>query len=125
MGIASNRLSSHWPTSVHDHWVTLQSRKLTPLPVARGDSLERREVLSWSEPTLSHSVPTERTSPSARSTGALLPPGKLAEQSSLARRAGPSKTQLTLLFRATHYRLSYSALALLRIGMPGSASFQS
>src|SRR5215831_19421200 len=73
METASIRHSSRRLTSVHTHSVTLRSRRLTPLLVARVDSLEPRGALPWSARTLWHSVPMERTSPSAHSTGPLLP----------------------------------------------------
>src|SRR5258706_16157937 len=87
MGIASIRHFSRRPISAHIHLVTSQSRRLTRSPAARADSLEPRGALSWSERTWSHSVPTERTSPSARSTGASLPRGQLTEKLNLARRS--------------------------------------
>src|SRR5262245_530093 len=88
METTSIRHMSHRPTLVHDHLVTLRSRKLTALLVARVDSPAPRGALSWSEPTSSPSAPMERTSLSARSAGALLPRAQLTEPSSLARTSG-------------------------------------
>src|SRR5215471_3846988 len=67
MGTESIRHLSRPPTSVHNHLATLRSPRLTQLLGARVDSLEPREALPWSARISSHSAPTERTSPSARS----------------------------------------------------------
>src|SRR6266478_9414160 len=53
--------------------LSLPSRKFTPLLVGRVDSRVPRGALPCTARTSWHPVPTERTSPSAHSTGPLLP----------------------------------------------------
>jgi len=100
MGIASIRHFSRRPISVQHRLVTSRSRKLTPLLAARADSPEPRGALSWSEHTWSHQVPTERTSPSARFTGALLPQAQLTE-SGLLRAERRCRAEVYILFPAS------------------------
>src|SRR5215831_9382566 len=56
-----------------------RSRKFTSLLVGQVDSRVRRGALPCIARTSWHSVTMERTSPSAHSTGRLLPPAQLSE----------------------------------------------